>query len=231
MKKGGSGVKYRAILFDFDYTLGDSTPAIVIGYQTGMTAMGWPAPTEAQVRPTIGMTLQNGYTMICGDENEERRKEFFERFQDAVGVRAVNKGILTMVEKTRLFPGTAELLTAIREAGVTVGIVSTKTGSIIEKIFAHQKLDHLPALIIGGEHVTRPKPDPQGLLSALERLGMQAEEVLFCGDTVIDAKTAQAAGCEFCAVLNGTTPAEEFEAYPHVHIAPALPELQSWLGL
>ena len=29
--------------------------------------------------------------------------------------------------------------------------------------------------------------------------------MLFCGDTVIDAATAQAGGCDFCAVLNGTT--------------------------
>ncbi len=224
-------MQYRGILFDFDYTLGDSTPAIVIGYQEGMTAMGWPAPTQEQVRPTIGMTLQNGYTMICGDRDEGRRQEFFERFQDAVGQRAVARGVLTMIEKTRLFPGTAELLTAIREAGVTVGIVSTKTGSIIGRIFDYQGLGHLPALIIGGEHVTRPKPDPQGLLSALEQLGLKPEEVLFCGDTVIDAKTAQTAGTAFCAVLNGTTPAEEFKEYPCVHIAPDLPDLQRWLGL
>ena len=52
-------MEYRGILFDFDYTLGDSTPAIVIGFQEGMSAMGWPAPTQEQVRPTIGMTLQN----------------------------------------------------------------------------------------------------------------------------------------------------------------------------
>ena len=136
-----------------------------------------------------------------------------------------------MIEKTRLFPGTAELLTAIKEAGVTVAIVSTKTGSIIGRIFEHHGLGHLPSLIIGGEHVTRPKPDPQGLLSALEQLGLKPEEVLFCGDTVIDAKTAQAAGTDFCAVLNGTTPAEEFAEYPNVYIAPDLPDLQSWLGL
>lgn len=226
-----SGVRYRAVLFDFDYTLGDSTPAILIGYQSGFTALGWPAPTEAQVRPTVGMTLQDGYTMLTGDADEGRRAQFFELFQESVGKKAVARGDRTMVEKTRLFPGTEQLLTAIRAAGVTVGIVSTKTGSIIGQIFEHQGLAHLPALIIGGEHVTRPKPDPQGLLSALEQLGLTAEEVLFCGDTVIDAKTAQAAGADFCAVLNGTTPAEAFEEYPHVHIAPDLPELQGWLGL
>ena len=60
-------MQYQAILFDFDYTLGDSTIPIVIGYQTGLTAMGWPEPTVDQVRPTIGYTLYDGYAMLTGD--------------------------------------------------------------------------------------------------------------------------------------------------------------------
>ena len=46
-----------------------------------------------------------------------------------------------------------------------------------------------------------------------------------------DAQTAQAAGTDFCAVLNGTTPAAAFAPYPSVHIAPDLPDLRRWLGL
>lgn len=222
-------VKYQAILFDFDYTLGDSTVAITIGYQKGLAAMGWPAPTTEQVRPTIGMTLQNGYTHLTGDHDEERRNEFFDRFQNAVGQRAVEQGDLTMIHESRLFPGTEELLRALKAAGVPAGIVSTKTGKIIRSIFEYRKLDDLLVLVVGGEDVKRPKPDPQGLLGAVERLGLTPEQVLFCGDTVIDARTAQAAGADFCAVLNGTTPAEAFEAYPCVHIAPDLADLKNWL--
>lgn len=53
----------------------------------------------------------------------------------------------------------------------------------------------------------------------------------FCsaGDTVIDAETARRAGVDFCAVLNGTTPAEAFADFPHVHIAPDLADLLDWL--
>jgi phosphoglycolate phosphatase len=224
-------MNYKAVLFDFDYTLGDSTAAILVGFQGGMTAMGHPAPTEEQVRPTVGMTLQNAYTLITGDETEEKRQEFFRHFQDIVGKNAVARGDRTMVEKTVLFPGTEELLTALKERGIPAGIVSTKTGSIIREIFAFRQLSHLLCLVVGGEHVTRPKPDPQGLLGALDELGLAPEEVLFCGDTVIDAQTAQAAGTPFCAVLNGTTPAAAFADYPHEYIAPHLDDLRLWLEL
>ena len=61
----------------------------------------------------------------------------------------------------------------------------------------------------------------------LERTG----KILFCGDTVMDAGAAKNAGCDFAAVLNGTTPAEGFEGWPCVHIAPDLYDLARWLGI
>lgn len=224
-------MNYKAVIFDFDYTLGDSTVPITIGYQKGMSAMGWAEPTTEQVRPTIGMTLQDGYTMLTGDADEEHRAEFRLHFLESVGQKAIEAGDQTMIRETRFFPGAEELLTALKSAGFFTGIVSTKMRSTIEAILNHRNMLDRFTLIVGGEDVTHAKPDPQGLLGAIERIGLTPTQVLFCGDTVIDAKTAQAAGTDFCAVLNGTTPAEAFRDYPCVHIAPNLTELKGWLNV
>ena len=56
-------------------------------------------------------------------------------------------------------------------------------------------------------------------------------QVLYCGDTVIDAEAAQRAGVRFCPVLNGVTPAEAFAPYPWEHVASDLIELRRWLGI
>ena len=224
-------MRYQGVFFDFDYTLGDSTIPITTGYQRGFQAMGWPAPTREQVRPTIGMTLMDGYTLLTGDADPRRRQEFYQRFQEAVGEAAGTEHQRIMVEGTRLFPGTRELLCALGERGVRTAIVSTKLGETIRRIFVHQGLLDRLDLILGGRDVSRPKPDPEGIRLAMERMGLSREQVLFCGDTVIDAAAAQNAGVDFCAVLNGTTPAAAFAAYPHVHIAPDLPELERWLEL
>ena len=61
---------YQGIFFDFDYTLGDSTAAIAQGYQLGFSALGLPAPTVEQVRTTVGMTLENGFTHLTGGPRE-----------------------------------------------------------------------------------------------------------------------------------------------------------------
>ena len=79
--------------------------------------------------------------------------------------------------------------------------------------------------------VQNQKPDPEGLCKTIAGLGLTPEQVLYCGDTVIDAEAAQRAGAHFCAVLNGTTPREAFSAFPADHIAPDLEELRLWLGL
>jgi phosphoglycolate phosphatase len=224
-------LRYQGVFFDFDYTLGDSTIPITMGYQQGFQAMGWPAPTQEQVRPTVGMTLMDGYTMLTCDRDESRRQEFYHRFQEAVGELATGEGATVMVERTRLLPGGPELLTGLRAQGVKVAIVSTKLGVTIRRIFAHQGLEQVLDLVVGGEDVSRAKPDPEGLNFALDRLGLDRSQVLFCGDTVIDAATARNGGVDFCAVLNGTTQAPAFADYPHVHIAPDLPDLKNWLWL
>ena len=222
-------MSYHGVFFDFDYTLGDSTAAIAEGYRLGFLALGLDPPTEEQVRHTVGLTLADGYALLTGDHNPERQEAFYHSFQHTVGVEAGGEGRRLMIEGTTLFPGAEELLLALKHAGVRTAIVSTKPGSTIRRIFEHQGRKDLQDLVVGGDEVTQAKPHPQGLRLALERLGLSAEQVLFCGDTVIDAATAQAGGCDFCAVLNGTTKADAFERFPCVHTAPDLAELKRWL--
>lgn len=214
-------MKYKAVLFDFDYTIGDSTKPIVESFNVGLTAMGWPEPDREAVRRTVGYTLQDGYTILTGDSNEKHREEFFRRF------KAHAKDI--MMTDTILCPGAEEVLNWLKESGIPVGIVSTKGGDVLDAIFRRLGLRDWLELIVGGQDVTKVKPDPEGLNFAMDRLGLCKDNVLFCGDTVIDAETARRAEVDFCAVLNGTTAAEAFEEYPHVHIAPDLRDLLDWL--
>ena len=222
-------MRYQGVFFDFDYTLGDSTDAIAEGYRRGFAALGLPEPTVEQVRSTVGMKLEDGYTFLTGDGDPGRQAEFHRLFASSVGVNAQGEDRKLMIEGTKLLPGAVELLCALKGAGIPAVIVSTKPGETIRNIFRHQGRLDLLALVIGGDEVARYKPDPEGVELALDRLGLTADRVLFCGDTVIDAATARAGGCDFCAVLNGTTPREAFADYPTVHIADDLVDLQNWL--
>ncbi len=214
---------FRAVCFDFDYTLADCTDSIVAGFQYAFPKLGWPAPDRETVRGTVGYLLEDSYTRLTGDTDPVRRAAFRPLFLEVAQER--------QIRETLLFPGAPQLLRRLKECGIRTAIVSTKRGHTIQAILQqHGLLDALD-LIIGGEDVTLPKPDPQGLLVAMERLDVRPREFLFCGDTVLDAGAAVRAGCPFCAVLNGTTGAEAFSEYHPLHIAPDLPDLQRWLHL
>ena len=188
---------YKAVFFDFDYTLGDATEAIVAGFQYAFAKMGLPEPEREAVRRTIGMMLEDEYTVLTGDSGPENRARFRKLYTEKAGP--------LQVESTRLFPGAAELLTALHRQGIPAGIVSTKKTGTLRDVLEARGVAHLLTSIVGGDQVSAPKPDPQGLLASVNALGLAPAEVLFCGDTTIDGETARRAGTHFCAVLNGTT--------------------------
>ena len=214
---------YRAVCFDFDYTLGDSTDSIVAGFQYGFRRLGHPIPDRETVRGTIGYLLEDAYALLTGDHSPERQAQFRAYFLEVAKPR--------QREETTLFPGAAELLRGLHQQGVRLGIVSTKSGDTIQYIMERCGLGDTLEFVIGSYDVTHHKPHPEGILAALERLGTPREDFLYCGDTVLDAQAAQRAGVDFAAVLNGTTPAEDFRPWPCVCVAEDLPALARRLGL
>ena len=214
---------FQAVCFDFNYTLGDSTDSIVAGFQHGLTALGWPAPDREAVRNTIGYVLEDAYTLLTGDASPENRARFRPLFLEVAMER--------QRRETTLFPGADALLRGLHRRGIKQAIVSSKRGDTIQIILDRLGLLQELDLVIGSADVRRHKPDPEGLLLAMERLGASPGDTLFCGDTVLDAGAAQNAGCHFAAVLNGTTPAAAFAPFSPDHIAPDLDDLARWLGL
>lgn len=218
-------MEYQAVFFDFDYTLGDATEAIVAGFQYAFARMGLPEPGYDAVRRTIGMPLEEEYTLLSGDGDPRNRARFRTLYTEKAGP--------LQVSTARLCPGAQELLAALHRAGVPAGVVSTKRRDTLRAILEARGVLPLLRSVTGGDQVSRPKPDPEGLLAAIAGQGLSPAQTLYCGDTVIDAETAQRAGARFCAVLNGTTSAGEFAdaGFPLAHVAPDLWELARWLGL
>lgn len=214
-------MKYRGIFFDFDYTLGDATEAIVAGFLYGLHTMGYPIPTRQDIRHTVGLVLKDGFTQVTGETDEDKRTEFAKLYRSVCTPVQIATAVLC--------EGCEALLTDLKGRGVKLAVVSSKPSGILTEILKARGVYDIFDSVIGPDQVPRPKPDPAGILRTLEATGLDSGEILYCGDTVIDAQAAQNAGVDFCAVLNGTTPAQDFAPYPSVHIAPSLPELQGWL--
>lgn len=214
-------MKYKGIIFDFDYTLGDSTEGIVTCVNTALRRLGYDLADREEIRKTIGLDLQQTYLVLTKDANQEQAEKFSSYFRE--------KADQIMTENTSFFPGVLELLQKWHRQGMRLAIVTTKYHYRIEAILEKYQASGLFDIIIGGEDVKRPKPDPEGVLQVLGDWQLPKDQALYVGDSLVDARTAQAAGVDFAGVTTGTTSKAELQAYPNVGVAQALDELDSML--
>lgn len=211
-------MRYKGLIFDFDYTLGDSTEGIVASVNYALEKLGYAAAEREAVRSTIGLHLEETYRVLVPEGNEAEAAEFARLF--------IEKADQVMTEHTQFFPGVLALLKKWKNQGRKLAIVTTKYHYRIDAILEKYQVNHLIDVIVGGDDVKHPKPDPEGLFQVLHIWDMSKEEVLYVGDSVVDAKTAQAASVDFAGVTTGATAKADLEAYPNVGVFTGIEELQ-----
>lgn len=210
-------MSYTTYLFDFDYTLADSSRGIVTCFRNVLTRHGYTQPTDDDIKRTIGKTLEDSFSILTGVTDAEQLAAFKKEYGKEADTH--------MTVNTLLFPETKAVLTALKEKGARIGIISTKFRFRIKELLdLHFPADFLD-IIVGGEDVKTHKPSPEGLLSAIEQLHADKGETLYIGDSTVDAETALAAGVDFAGVTHGMTTAEELAQYPHRKIMSTLEEL------
>ena len=203
-------MKYTTYLFDFDYTLADSSRGIVICFRNVLERHGHTGISDEAIKRTIGKTLEDSFSILSGITTPETLAEYKKEY--------VKEADTYMTVNTFFFPETVTVLKTLKSQGAQIGIISTKFRfRIREMVDQHFPKDFFD-IIIGGEDVKQAKPDPQGIKKALRRLHRQKSETLYIGDSTVDAETAQAAKVDFVGVLNGMTTREELMVYPHRQI-------------
>ena len=207
-------MNYTTYLFDFDYTLADSSKGIVTSFQTVLKRHGYNHVDDYDIKRTIGLTLEEAFGLLTGVADPARLAAFKKEYTQAADVH--------MTANTVFFLETKSVITALKEAEACTGIISTKYRYRIREMLELHGLTDMFDIIVGGEDVSTAKPSPEGLLHAMKVLGVQKKETLYIGDSIVDAQTAKSAGVDFAGVTHGTTTAEELSAWPHVKIMTSL---------
>ncbi|HEY7423190.1 MAG TPA: HAD-IA family hydrolase, partial [Gemmataceae bacterium] len=173
----------RAVLFDFDGTLGDSYPAITASVNHVRARHGLPPLSEPEVRRHVGRGPHYllGHTVPAGAIET-----------NIAAYRAHHPSVLR--EGTRLLPGAADVLRALHARGLRLGICSNKPVAFTRELIAYLGVQSFLDVVLGPEDVPRPKPAPDMLRAALARLNVPAREALYVGDMVVDIQTARGAG-------------------------------------
>lgn len=179
----------RHLIFDLDGTLVDSCTTCV-EILSGMLAERDTDHVIDPVKARPWMSL-GGLQMVeallgpaCGDPAVEL-KEFRSRYS----------GVTT--SETALFPGVAESLRVLRDAGFTLSICSNKPQGLCDKVLLDTGLGEVFRVVVGSRPGLRVKPAPDLLDATLQGLGAQPEECLFIGDSELDHRVSSNAGIPF----------------------------------
>jgi pyrophosphatase PpaX len=192
----------RAVLYDFDGTLADSTELIMRCYRYTMSAHLGRVPPDEEWLSGFGMTLETQLRRFARDEAEAAR--MLDTYRD------YQNGIHD--ELLRPFPGAAETVAELDRRGYRLAIVTSKhRRSAMRGMELCGIVSHFDA-IVTPEDVTEPKPHPEPVLFALEKLGVAPGEALFVGDSPHDIASGKAAGTRTAGALWGPFPRAALEA-------------------
>jgi pyrophosphatase PpaX len=191
---------WRAVVFDLDGTLLDSVPLIVASHRHALQAvLGRDEPDEV-LRAGIGKPLIEQMRAFDPD----RADDLFAAYQ-AWNLEATPRYV-------RWFDGVPELLERLRDAGLRLGVATSKMRTSVDLAFRTVPPPVEFDAIVTLEDTTTHKPDPAPLLHALAGLGAPPAQALYVGDAVVDIEAARAAGCAAVGVTWGAGVAADLHA-------------------
>jgi phosphoglycolate phosphatase len=194
----------RAAIFDLDGTLIDSPRAIVETFSAAFAAMGLRARDASATRATIGLPLEQAFSLLMGvPRHDARVAEAIRWYQ--VSFREV----ILPKARSMLFPGVAEGLQALRDDGVALAVATSKFSASAAALLEAAGLRGQFDLVVGADQVTRPKPDPEMGRLIMQALGVPAGRAVMVGDTTHDVLMARAAGMRSVAVTYGVHGVQE----------------------
>ncbi|MFD2189208.1 phosphoglycolate phosphatase [Pistricoccus aurantiacus] len=190
----------QAVVFDLDGTLIDSVPDLATAVGRALKDHGLAAPPEAQVRDWVGNGSRKLLERALTDALEEKPGS---ELLDSVHQRFLYHYGQAPAVATRLYPGVKEGLEALKARGLHLALVTNKPEAFIAPLLEHFGLASFFGLWLGGDSLSRKKPDPLPLLHAAKHFGVDAETCLMVGDSRHDIEAGQAAGFRTLAVSYG----------------------------
>jgi 2-phosphoglycolate phosphatase len=184
---------YAAVVFDFDGTLADSYAAIASSVNHVRNQRGLPALSIDEVKRHVGRGAE--YLL-------EHTVPGGQLADDLACYRAHHPTV--MMELTHILPDASALLQGLHQRGKKIGLCSNKPRLFSQRLLQHLDVAAYFDVVLGPEDVPRPKPAPDMLLTAISRLGLANEQVLYVGDMLVDIQTARSAGVRVWAVATGS---------------------------
>ena len=187
--------RLKAVILDFDGTIGDTRGLIVRTMQQTIAELGLPARTDDECASMIGLPLKQTFTDLIpmDDATGDLCAETYRR------IFMVNNkpGAVPM------FPHVADTIRRMHDAGLLVTIASSRLRPSLAGFVDEMELGtYIPYILSVGD-VEHAKPAPGMVLKTLADNDLRPEEAIVVGDTVFDIRMAHSAGVRAVGVTYG----------------------------
>ena len=197
---------FHAVVFDLDGTLLDTLQDIAVAANATLAELGEP---ELDLQTYRGLVGEGVVSLLrralgTGEADTAELSRAVERLEYHYG--------LNWNPHTRPYAGIPQLLDALVARRLPLAVLSNKPHGFTTLCVEHLLSDWRFQAVLGARDGLPRKPDPTGLHQILAQLQVQADRVLYLGDTAIDMQTAAAAGCYPVGVSWGFRSNEELQA-------------------
>ena len=178
----------RALAWDMDGTLLDSSGVVPAAYAAALVRIGGPAVSPADV--VAAYALGPPEVILGHLAGRPLTAQETEAYYDELASVSV-----------RPYPGVARAVAVLRARGAVLAVFTGTSTRAAELLLASAGLT--ADLLIGGDQIARPKPAPDGLVLAARRLGVEPGDLAYIGDAPADLRAARAAGSHATAAAWG----------------------------
>ncbi|MBA3031118.1 MAG: HAD family hydrolase [Desulfobacteraceae bacterium] len=201
----------KVVAFDCDGVMFDTQNANTAYYSRILEAMGKPALTPEQFEYVHMHTVDSSLSFLFQDEVTLKKARDYRN----------QMGYLPFIGAMLEEPGLKPLLHKLRPDRKTA--VVTNRSDTMNAVLETFHLKDLFDLVVTALDVTYAKPHPEGLEKILAHFKVEPHEVIYVGDSELDAKAAKAAGISLVAYNNPTLGGQ--------YDISALSEIEAILGL
>ena len=186
---------YQTAVFDLDGTLLDTLEDLYRAVNAALDRHSLPRRTRNEVRLFVGngveLLIRRAVPAGCDEEIILSTLTDFKATYAAI-----------CMDNTKPYDGILPMLTALRDKGIRVAVVSNKFDAATKALCAEYFGD-LVEVAIGERANVRKKPAPDTVLEALKELGVTTEGAVYVGDSDVDIRTAENCGMDCLSVTWG----------------------------
>lgn len=183
--------KIKAVLFDLDGTLLDTSEYILQAFEFTFDLHKIPKIDRSEIVPLIGLSLPEMYQRLTNLDEVDHFRKTHNDFQ------------LNNLHLIKSFLQTNKTLAELTKRGYKLAVITMRFSRSTQVTLKQAKILSYFDVIITPDDVKNVKPHPEPLLTALSRFGVDPTEAIMVGDTDLDVMAGKNAGTKTVGVTYG----------------------------